>query len=215
MSNQSNTHVPIGDSANLMINNSMHIDSTADPSTAKVHTNQKGDLKYQNSTPFTSNTIGTTFRLPQQSRNQNLKIDKGKKYGIFYFDMHKNLLRCLEAPHHWKIVQSHSLTQPLRQSSQDKKKSMTSSKGKAVDGKPKLSTHSRGKSHHNKRTETTRSLLTQLLSLLLVEIVRLYRASFPLTIEPTVEENGFYLSTSQVDLGSAPGYICSGQRSDV
>ncbi|UZO13180.1 uncharacterized protein OCT59_004685 [Rhizophagus irregularis] len=93
-------------------------------------------------------------------------MDKSKRYGIFYFESHEHLLRCLEAPHLWKVAQSHSLTRPSRQSSNDKKKNTTSGKGKAVGGKPKPSTRSRGKLQHVKRTDDTRSLLTQLLKLL-------------------------------------------------
>lgn len=69
-------------------------------------------------------------------------------------------------PHLWKIAQSHSLTWPTRQSFKDKKKNMTSSKGKAVGVSPKPLTHSRGKSNYDKRTEDTHSLLTQLLRFL-------------------------------------------------
>ena len=93
-------------------------------------------------------------------------LDKGKTVGIFYFESQEHLLRCLEAPHHWKPVQSHTLTRPSRQSFKDTKKNTTSSKGKAVDNKSRPSTRSRGKSQHDKRTDETRSLLTQLLKLL-------------------------------------------------
>ncbi|CAB4437984.1 unnamed protein product [Rhizophagus irregularis] len=317
MSNQSKVHVPIGDSADLTIDNSMNIDSTVDPSVAKVQPNQEGDLSYQQIMPSTSNTIGSItppaitqpepksknskivrltmnnnvihdtqqgqvrtimiydiptacshdlilellkewgqvleisfkpqhkyqsiwtkmilkpkhdsefvmrtwskslgdfsvrwfpgywkladrkvqekfqckFVLPDlnteegsaqyQSYYKQLNfeqymlklraksctkiLDKGKSYGIFFFESHEDLLRCMEAKHLWKPVQSHTLTRSPRQSVKDKKKNTTSSKGKAVDNKSKPSTHSRGKSQHDKRTEDTRSLLTQLLRLL-------------------------------------------------
>ncbi|PKK68018.1 hypothetical protein RhiirC2_782792 [Rhizophagus irregularis] len=99
-------------------------------------------------------------------KSYTIVLDRGKRYGIFFFESHESLLRCMEAKHLWKIVQSHSLTRPPRQSSKDKKKNVTSSKGKAAGDKSKLSTRSRGKSHHDKRTDDTRSLLTQLLKLL-------------------------------------------------
>ncbi|CAB4416079.1 unnamed protein product [Rhizophagus irregularis] len=76
-SNQSNAHVPLEDSANLTIDNSMHIDSSADPSSAKVHLNQEGDLEHQQIIPFTSYTIGTITPpviIQPEPKSKNSKI---------------------------------------------------------------------------------------------------------------------------------------------
>ncbi|PKC05718.1 hypothetical protein RhiirA5_420566 [Rhizophagus irregularis] len=48
--------------------------STADPSTAEVHLNQKGDLAYQNIMPSTLNTIGNTVLptiIQPESKSKN------------------------------------------------------------------------------------------------------------------------------------------------
>ncbi|CAB5217182.1 unnamed protein product [Rhizophagus irregularis] len=51
--------------------------NTADPSTAEVHLNQKGDLAYQNIMPSTLNTIGNTVLptiIQPESKSKNSKI---------------------------------------------------------------------------------------------------------------------------------------------
>ncbi|PKY53288.1 hypothetical protein RhiirA4_471410 [Rhizophagus irregularis] len=76
-SSQSKAHVLIGERANLTINNSMHIDSTADPSVAEVHLNQEGDLNNQQNTPSTSNTIGDNIPpviTQPEPKSKNSKI---------------------------------------------------------------------------------------------------------------------------------------------
>ncbi|RGB42367.1 hypothetical protein C1646_751013 [Rhizophagus diaphanus] len=143
-----------------------YIDSTADLSTAKVHIDQEDNLAYQNITPSTSTTIGNNVPL------SIIQVESKSK----------NNLRCLESPHHWKIAQSHSLIQPPNQSTKDKKKNMTSSKGKTAGVTPKSSTHSRGKSQHDKRTEDTCSLLSSQLLRLLDSILINFTG-------PTVGEN--------------------------
>ncbi|PKY50871.1 hypothetical protein RhiirA4_467563 [Rhizophagus irregularis] len=133
--------------------------------------NEEGQVQWNN---YHNKHNFDQYMIKLKAKSCTQVMDRGKRYGIFYFESQEHLLRCLEAPHLWKIAQSHSLTQPTRQSLNDKKKNTTSSKGKAACDKPKPLTRSRGKSHHDKRTED----ITQLLRLLHFWDLQIYSLLF-------------------------------------